>query len=87
MADCTQEVFANVTYVPTDRKDEDFDPKRADKYYKCACKITKVDGKCISSKICKTEAIIYNVQRTPIGHTYLHQEVTGPSFKKNKLAH
>ena len=87
MADCTQEVFANVTYVPTDRKDEDFDPKRADKYYKCACKITKVDGKCISSKICKTEAIIYNIQRIPTGHTYLHQEVTGPSFKKNKLAH
>ena len=45
IADCTQKVFANVTYVPTYRTDEEFDPKKADKYYKCACKSTKVDGK------------------------------------------
>ena len=50
IADCTQKVFTNVTYVPTDRKDEEFDPKRADKYYKCAYKSTKVDRKCIFDK-------------------------------------
>ena len=48
IADCTQKVFANVAYVPTDRKDEEFDPKRVDKYYKCACKSTKARMDCPS---------------------------------------
>ena len=28
IADCTQKVFANVKYVPTDRSDEELDQKR-----------------------------------------------------------
>ena len=59
--DCTQKVFANLTYVLTHRTDEEFDPKRADKYHRCACKSTKVDRKCMFDKKCKTEAVIYNV--------------------------
>ena len=47
IADCTKKVFANVTYVPTCRTDKEFDPKQAVKFYKCACKSTKVDGKCM----------------------------------------
>ena len=45
IADCTRKVFANATYVPTDGSDEELDPKKAVKFYKCACKSTKVDRK------------------------------------------
>ena len=87
MADCTQEVFANVTYVPTDRKDEDFDPKRADKYYKRACKSTKVDGKCIFDEKFKTEAIICSVQYIPTGHTYIGKSQGNLSKRRCKSAY
>ena len=62
--------------------EEEFDPKRADKYYKCAYKSTKVDGKCMFDKKCKTEVIIYNAQWIPTGHTYI-----GESQGKNKPAY
>ena len=42
IADCTKKVFSNVTYVPTCRTSEAFDPKKAVTFYKRACKSTKV---------------------------------------------
>merc|ERR1711966_219062 len=57
--------------VPTCRTDEEFDPKKAVKFYKCACKSTKVDGKCMFNEQCKKEAIIYKVEWTPTSHTYI----------------
>ena len=63
-------------------------PKKAvTKFYKCACKSTKVDEKCIFNKKCKTEAIIYKVEWIPTSHTYLHREVIRTSFKENKSAY
>ena len=66
-----KKVFADVTYVPTCRTAEEFDPKKAVKFYKCACKSTKVDGKCMFNEQCKKEAIIYKVEWIPTGHTYI----------------
>ena len=71
IADCTKKVFTNVTYVPTCRTNKEFDPIKAVKFYKCACKGTKVDGKCIFEEQCKKEAIIYKVEWTPTSHTYI----------------
>ena len=53
IADCTRKVYENITYVPTCRNDEEFDQKKAAKFYKCACKSTKADGKCMFNKQCK----------------------------------
>ena len=74
IADFAQKVFANVTYIPTDRKDEGFNPKRAVKYNQCACKTTKFDGKCMFNEKCKTEAIVYNVQWIPTGDTVVPRQ-------------
>ena len=72
VADCTKNVFSNVTYVvPTCRTNEEFDPKKAAKFYKCACKSTKVDGKCMFNEQCKKEATIYKVEWIPTSHTYI----------------
>ena len=71
IADCTQKVLANVKYVPMDRSDEESSPKKAVEFYKCAYKITKVDGKCIFEEKCKTEAIIYKDEWIPTSHTYI----------------
>ena len=57
--------------MPTDRKNDEFDPKKASKYHQCACRSTKVDGKCMFDGKCKTEAIIYNVQWIPTSHNYI----------------
>ena len=53
IADCTKKVFSNVTYVPTCRTGEEFDPKKAVRFYKCACKSTKVDGNACSTNNAK----------------------------------
>lgn len=71
IADCTQKVFANVKYVPSVKSGKEFDQKKTAKLYKCACKSTKVDGKCMFNEQCKTEAIIYKVQWIPTGHAYI----------------
>ena len=83
-ADCTRKVFANVTYVPTDQSDEEFDQKKAVKFYKCACKSTKVDGKCMFNEQCKTEAIIYKVHWVPTGHTYIRKSQGNLSKRINQ---
>ena len=84
IADCTRKVFANVTYVPTDRTDEELDPKKTIKFYKCACKNTKVDGKCMFNEQCKTEAIIYKIQWIPTGHTYIRKSQGNLSKRTNQ---
>ena len=71
IADCTKKVFAGVIYIPTDRENHTFDPKKASKYHQCACRSTKVDGKCMFDGDCKKEAIIYNVLWVPTGHNYI----------------
>ena len=71
IADCTQKIFADVIYMPTDRENHTFDQKKASKYHQCACRSTKVEGKCMFDGKCKTEAIIYNVLWVPTGHNYI----------------
>ena len=56
-----------------DRSGEEFGPKKAVKFYKRACKSTKVDGKCIFNEKCKTEALIYKVEWISTSHTYIRK--------------
>ena len=53
------------------KENNKFDPKKANKYHQCACRSTKVDRKCMFDGKCKTGAIVYNIQSTPTGHTYI----------------
>ena len=82
IADCTQNVFAGVTHMTTDRKDEEFNPKKAVKYRKCARKSTKVDGKCMFDKKCRTEAMIYNIKWVPTVCTYIGKSHRATSQKE-----
>ena len=58
-------------YLRTENMKSSTRREQINTYYKCACKSTKLDGKCIFDKKCKTEAISYNVQQIPTGHTYI----------------
>ena len=46
-----------------------FNPKRD--YEKCACRGTKVDGKCMFGELCKKEAVVYKVTDHPTGFLYI----------------
>ena len=46
-----------------------FNPKRD--YEKCACRGTKVDGKCMFGELCKKEAVVYKVTDQPTGFSYI----------------
>ena len=71
IVNCMQKEFSNVTYVPTDRSDEEFDPKKAVKFYKYACKSTKVDGKYMFNEQCDTHGQAH-VRIVPQGRIVIH---------------
>ena len=64
--------------------DKELEPKKAVKFYKCACKSRKVDGKCMFNEQCKTEAMLYKVQWIPTGYTYIRKSQGNLSKRINQ---
>jgi len=88
LADLDRKVMKGVDYIL---------PK--EKYYKpkCACRGTKVNGKCLYNEQCKQPAVIYNAMWTPTNNNYIgksqeffqkrgndHVQALGVYFKKRK---